>query len=117
MVGPGLGWTRANTWFWASTISAAEAKAPRPRRRRISALSSYDQAKALSDIRPALRIRPLHAIVGASYGGMVALCFAERYAALVNHIVVLSAADRGQVLSTAVAQRAAAIVREAIARG
>ena len=64
-------------------------------------ISSYDQAKALSDIVRHLGIRPLHAIVGASYGGMVALCFAERYAALVNHIVVLSAADKSQVLSTA----------------
>jgi len=39
--------------------------------------------------------------VGASYGGMVALCLAERYPELVNHIVILSAADKAQVLSTA----------------
>ena len=64
-----------------------------------------------------LKLKPLHAIVGASYGGMVALCFAERYAERVNHIVVLSAADKSQVLSTAWRSVQRQIVREAIARG
>jgi homoserine O-acetyltransferase/O-succinyltransferase len=80
-------------------------------------ISSYDQAKALSHIVRHLGLKALHAIVGASYGGMVALCFAERYPALVNHIVVLSGADRGQVLSTAWRSVQRQIVREAIARG
>jgi homoserine O-acetyltransferase len=80
-------------------------------------VSSYDQAKALSLIVRHLGLRSLHAIVGASYGGMVALCFAERYAGLVGHIVVLSAADRSQVLSTAWRSVQRQIVREAIARG
>jgi homoserine O-acetyltransferase len=48
---------------------------------------------------------------------MVALCFAERYAELVRHIVVLSAADKSQVLSTAWRSVQRQIVREAIARG
>jgi hypothetical protein len=30
-------------------------------------------------------LKSLHAIVGASYSGMVALCFAERHAALLRH--------------------------------
>src|SRR5216683_161897 len=80
-------------------------------------LSSYDQADVLSAIVRHLRLKPLHAIVGASYGGMVALCFAERYAELVNHIVILSAADKAQVLSTASRSVQRQIVREAIARG
>jgi homoserine O-acetyltransferase len=80
-------------------------------------ISSYDQAKALSQVVRHLGLRPLHAIVGASYGGMVALCFAERYAAQVNHIVLLSAADKSQVLSTAWRSVQRQIVREAIARG
>jgi homoserine O-acetyltransferase len=80
-------------------------------------LSSYDQADALYAIVRQLRLKPLHAIVGASYGGMVALCFAERYPQFVNHIVVLSAADRAQVLSTAWRSVQRQIVREAIARG
>ena len=80
-------------------------------------LSSYDQADALCAIVRHLGLKSLHAIVGASYGGMVALCFAERYAELVGHIVVLSAADKSQVLSTAWRSVQRQIVREAIARG
>jgi homoserine O-acetyltransferase/O-succinyltransferase len=80
-------------------------------------LSSYDQADALCAVVRHLRLNPLHAIVGASYGGMVALCFAERYPEWVNHIVVLSAADKAQVLSTAWRSVQRQIVREAIARG
>jgi homoserine O-acetyltransferase/O-succinyltransferase len=84
---------------------------------RFPPLSSYDQADALCAIVKHLRLRELHAIVGASYGGMVALCFAERYAELVKHIIVLSAADKAQVLSTAWRSVQRQIVREAIARG
>jgi homoserine O-acetyltransferase len=84
---------------------------------RFPPLSSYDQADALCAIVRHLRLKALHAIVGASYGGMVALCFAERYAGLVNHIIVLSAADKAQVLSTAWRSVQRQIVREAIARG
>ena len=80
-------------------------------------LSSYDQADALCAVVRHLKLKPLHAIVGASYGGMVALCFAERYAELVRHIVILSAADKSQVLSTAWRSVQRQIVREAIARG
>ncbi len=80
-------------------------------------LSSYDQAEVLCAIVRHLGLKQLHAIVGASYGGMVALCFAERHPGLVKHIVVLSAADRAQVLSTAWRSVQRQIVREAIARG
>jgi homoserine O-acetyltransferase len=80
-------------------------------------ISSYDQARALSQIVAHLGLKSLHAIVGASYGGMVALCFAERYAELVDRIVVLSAADRASVLATAWRSVQRQIVREAIARG
>jgi homoserine O-acetyltransferase len=84
---------------------------------RFPPISSYDQAEALSRIVRYLELGSLHAIVGASYGGMVALCFAERHAQMVGHIVVLSAADRSQVLSTAWRSVQRQIVREAIARG
>lgn len=80
-------------------------------------LSSYDQADALYAVVRQLELKALHAIVGASYGGMVALCFAERYPQWVKHIVILSAADKAQVLSTAWRSVQRQIVREAIARG
>jgi homoserine O-acetyltransferase len=80
-------------------------------------ISSYDQAAALHQILRHLHVKSVHAMVGASYGGMVSLCFAERYASFVRHIVVLSAADRAAVLSTAWRSVQRQIVREAIARG
>jgi homoserine O-acetyltransferase len=84
---------------------------------RFPPLSSYDQAHALKRIVEHLGLESLHAIVGSSYGGMVALCFAERHPALVGRIVVLSGADKSQVLSTAWRSVQRQIVREAIARG
>jgi homoserine O-acetyltransferase/O-succinyltransferase len=80
-------------------------------------ISSYDQAAALRQIIEHLHVKSVHAMVGASYGGMVSLCFAERYPTLVRHIIVLSAADKAQVLSTAWRSVQRQIVREAIARG
>ncbi len=93
-----------------------DSSAPEPNSR-FPPLSSFDQADALRQIVLHLGLGSLHAIVGASYGGMVALCFAARYPALVGHIVVLSAADKSQVLSTAWRSVQRQIVREAIARG
>jgi len=80
-------------------------------------VSSFDQAEVLHRVVLHLGLRSLHAIVGASYGGMVALSFAARHAAAVGRIVIVSAADRPQVLSTAWRSVQRQIVREAIARG
>jgi homoserine O-acetyltransferase len=64
-------------------------------------LSSYDQAEALLQLLDHLKVARLRAIVGASYGGMVALAFAERFAARVEQLLVISAADRAHPMSTA----------------
>jgi homoserine O-acetyltransferase/O-succinyltransferase len=93
-----------------------ESSAPQPNGK-FPPLSSFDQAEALRRVVLHLGLKSLHAIVGASYGGMVALCFAQRYAALVGRIVVLSASEKSQVLSTAWRSVQRQIVREAIARG
>lgn len=84
---------------------------------RFPAISAYDQAAALQQVVLHLGVRALHAVVGASYGGMVALAFAERYAPLVERLVVLSASNRAQALSTAWRSVQREIVREALARG
>ncbi len=86
-------------------------------RSRFPPVSAYDQAAALQWVVRRLGLTKLHAIVGASYGGMVALAFAERFAAQVERIVVLSAADRSQALSTAWRCVQRQIVREAVERG
>ena len=80
-------------------------------------VSSIDQAEALRQVVLHLGIRALHAIVGASYGGMVALSFAANHASSVERIVVVSAADKSQALSTAWRSVQRQIVREALARG
>jgi homoserine O-acetyltransferase len=80
-------------------------------------LSSFDQADALERVVSHLNLGSLHAIVGASYGGMVALSFAARHPGKVGRIVMVSAADRAQVLSTAWRSVQRQIVREALARG
>jgi len=64
-------------------------------------LSSYDQAEALRQLLDQLKISRLRAIVGASYGGMVALAFAERYGERVEQLLVISGADRAHPMATA----------------
>lgn len=64
-------------------------------------LSSFDQAEALRRLLDHLRITRLRAIVGASYGGMVALAFAERSPERIEQLIVISAADRPHPMATA----------------
>lgn len=64
-------------------------------------LSSYDQAEAVYQLLDHLGIQKLRAIVGASYGGMVALAFGERYATRTSRLIVISAADRTHPMATA----------------
>jgi homoserine O-acetyltransferase/O-succinyltransferase len=78
-----------------------------------SPISTHDQADALAELLDALDMRRVHAIVGASYGGMVALAFAERYGARVGRIVVISAAHEPHPMSTGIR----AIQRRIVALG
>ena len=64
-------------------------------------ISSYDQADAALRLLDHLGIEKLGAIVGASYGGMVALAFGERYPDRVERLVVISAADVAHPMATA----------------
>ena len=64
-------------------------------------VSTYDQAEILLRLANHLGIKSLRAIVGASYGGMVALAFGERHPERVSHLVVISASDRTHPMSTA----------------
>jgi homoserine O-acetyltransferase len=80
-------------------------------------LSSHDQAQALHGLIEYLRIERLSAIVGASYGGMVALAFAQRYPQRVAQLLVLSAADRTHPMATAWRSVQRRIVRFALSVG
>lgn len=65
------------------------------------AVSPFDQAAVLARLVYQLGIHRLRAVVGASYGGMVALAFGARYGALAERLVVLSAAHEAHPLATA----------------
>jgi homoserine O-acetyltransferase len=64
-------------------------------------VTTHDQADALAAKLDALGVSSVQAIVGASYGGMVALAFAERYPTRVDSLVVISAPARAHPMSTA----------------
>ena len=64
-------------------------------------VSTHDQAHALATILDELAIARVHTLIGASYGGMVALAFAERYADRVEQLVVVSAPARTHPMSVA----------------
>ncbi|HEX7046137.1 MAG TPA: homoserine O-succinyltransferase [Gammaproteobacteria bacterium] len=55
-------------------------------------IATGDQADALAALLNALHIRRLHAFVGASYGAMVALCFAARYPERLARLIAISGA-------------------------
>ena len=80
-------------------------------------VSSYDQAELLLRLLNHLGIKSLRAIVGGSYGGMVALAFGERYPERVGRLIVLCAADRPHPLATAWRSVQRDIVRLAAASG
>lgn len=65
------------------------------------AIASHDQAQLLAMLLDHLQIATLRAIVGASYGGMVALAFAARWPRRVERLFVMSAADRTHPMATA----------------
>lgn len=64
-------------------------------------IDTADQADAIAIALDALGIARLHAFVGASYGGMVALQFAARHPLRVARLAVLSAADRPHPFASA----------------
>jgi len=96
---------------------SGQSTGPRPGQTNFPSISTYDQAEALRRVIVHLRIRELAAIVGASYGGMVALAFGERWPALARRLVVLSAAERSHPMSTAWRSVQRAIVRYATNHG
>jgi homoserine O-acetyltransferase len=65
-------------------------------------ISTSDQARALAYALDAIKVATLHAFVGASYGGMVALAFAEEYPFRLDRLCVISAADRPHPAATAI---------------
>lgn len=69
----------------------------RPRR----TITTHDQAVWLARVLRTIDVTRVHAVVGSSYGGMVGLAFAERFPALLDRLVVISAAHESHPMSTA----------------
>lgn len=66
-----------------------------------STVTTRDQADALASALDHAGIRTLHAAVGASYGGMVALAFGAAYPTRCRRLIVISAAHESDPLATA----------------
>lgn len=64
-------------------------------------LSTHDQAAALLEALDDAGITRLHAVIGASYGGMVALALAELDSTRLERLVVIGAADQSSPAATA----------------
>jgi len=64
-------------------------------------ITPYDQARLLALAMDAGGVARLHAIVGASYGGMVGLAFARAFPERIERLVVISAAHRPHPMATA----------------
>ena len=80
-------------------------------------ISSYDQAEVLLRLLNHLGIKSLRAVVGGSYGGMVALAFGERCPERVGHLIVIGASDRAHPMATAWRSVQRRIVRFALRCG
>ena len=63
-------------------------------------VTTHDQADAVAELHERLRLPRAHAVVGASYGGMVTLAFAEKHGDLTDRIVVVGAAHESHPMST-----------------
>ena len=64
-------------------------------------ITTHDQARLLALLLDQLDIDTVASIVGCSYGGMIALAFAELFPARIEHLVVVSAAHRAHPQATA----------------
>jgi homoserine O-acetyltransferase/O-succinyltransferase len=95
--GPASTNTATNT-----SCTTAESETVRPARQTaFPTISTYDQAELLVRLLNNLGLKSLRAIIGGSYGGMVALAFGERYPERVSQLIVIGAADRTHPMATA----------------
>ncbi len=102
VVGPGLALDTQQFRILSFDYLGASADSTGPRDgAAFPTVSAYDQAELLLRLLNHLGIASLRAIAGASYGGMVALAFGERYPDRVARLIVVSAADRAHPMASA----------------
>lgn len=88
---------------------------PAAGQRDFPSISAFDQVEVLRHLLAHLHITVLHGVIGASYGGMVALALGEHAPQLAKHLVVISAAHRTHPMSTAWRSVQRAMVKYALA--
>ncbi len=64
-------------------------------------ITTHDHARALADALDVLDIDKLYGFLGASYGGMIGLAFAETYPDRIEKLCAISAPDRAHPSATA----------------
>ncbi|HEU4653203.1 MAG TPA: homoserine O-succinyltransferase [Steroidobacteraceae bacterium] len=119
VVGAGLALDTAQTQILGIDFLGGSGETTGPRRGQTDfpSISAYDQAQVVRQLLDHLQILELDLLVGASYGGMVGLAFAERYPDRIRHLVSISAAHRSHPMSTAWRSVQRAIVRYAAEKG
>lgn len=80
-------------------------------------ITTADQAEALAALLNNLNIRRLHALVGASYGAMIGLAFAERFPERIERLVAISGAHCAHPYAVALRSVQRRILRFSVARG
>src|SRR4249919_3128669 len=102
IVGPGLALDTQRFRILSFDYLGASADSTGPRDGApFPTVSAYDQAELLLRLINHLGIASLRAFAGASYGGMVALAFGERFPDRVARLIVISAADRAHPMASA----------------
>lgn len=105
MVGPGrpLDTRRARIigMDWIGGPGASSAPARSPGAASIPMVTTADQARGLGAVLDHLGIERTHAVVGASYGAMVALAFGALLPERARRIVAISGAHRSHPMATA----------------
>lgn len=85
----------------SSTPGGVNGMAPDAPEGDLPSLTTRDQAAALAAVHAGLGLPPLRVVVGASYGGMVALAFAADHPGRVERTLVLGAAHEPHPMATA----------------
>lgn len=80
-------------------------------------VDSADQADALAAALDVLGADAVAAVIGASYGGCVALAFAARHPHRAARVLAISAADRPAPMSCALRALQRTLLRDGLARG
>lgn len=75
--------------------------APRLPAAQVYTITTHDQARLVKLILDHLRVTRVYNFIGASYGAMIALAFAELYPDFIERLCVISAAHRAHPMATA----------------